>query len=88
MLPDRDLGHLEDIRDHAGRALQYTSAMTYEQFVASAITTDAVLRCLLVIGEAAGRLSSAVHVELPQFDWNAMKAMRHVVVHDYAALTR
>lgn len=83
MLPERDLGYLDDIRDYADRALQYTSGMTYEQFVVSGITTDAVLRCLMVIGEAAGRLSPAVHAALPQFDWNGMKAMRHVVAHDY-----
>ena len=83
MLPERDLGNLEDIRLYAAEALSFVGAMTYDEFVASRVTSNAVLRCLTVIGEAANRLSPAVHDELPLFDWRGMIGMRHIVVHHY-----
>lgn len=83
MLPERDLGSLEDIRQCAADALSFVAALSFDEFTASKLTTSAVLRCLTVIGEAAGRLSPAVYEELPQFDWKGMTGMRHIVVHHY-----
>jgi uncharacterized protein with HEPN domain len=83
MLPERDLGSLEDIRQYAADALSFVTSMSFDEFVASKVTTNAVLRCLIVIGEAAGRLSPAVYEELSQFDWRGMTGMRHIVVHHY-----
>lgn len=85
-LPERDLGYLEDVKKYAGRAIAHSAGVTYEQFVAAESLQDALIRCLMVIGEAAGRLSEEALAELPQFDWGAMKGMRNVLVHDYGRI--
>ena len=85
-MPERDLGYLEDVRKYAGRALSYTHDTTFEQFSNDTARTDAVIRCLTVIGEAAGRLSSAAVERFPQFEWSGMTGMRHVLVHEYGRI--
>lgn len=85
-LPEKDLGSLADVRRFAGRALTHAAGISYETFVSDLTKQDAVIRCLMVIGESAGRLSDQARAELPQFDWPAMKAMRHVLVHDYGRI--
>jgi uncharacterized protein with HEPN domain len=85
-LPDRDLGYLEDACKYATRALMHVEGLTFDEFAANESTTDAVIRCLTVVGEVAGRLTDAALVELPQFDWRAMKGMRNVLVHDYGRI--
>ena len=86
MLPERDLAFLTDIRKYATRALSHVNGMTLERFNASTTTIDAVIHCLTVIGEAAGRLSSDARTQFPQFDWRAMTGMRHRLVHDYGRI--
>jgi uncharacterized protein with HEPN domain len=83
MLPERDLGRLADILKYATRALSHVNGMTFEQFNESATAIDAVIHCLAVIGEAAGRLSGDARTQFPQFDWSAMTGMRHRLIHDY-----
>jgi uncharacterized protein with HEPN domain len=36
-----------------------------------------------IIGEAAGRVSEAGRVALPELPWEQMRGMRHRLVHDY-----
>jgi uncharacterized protein with HEPN domain len=85
-LPDRDLGYLEDIRKYAIRALSHVEGVTFAEFTGNIGRTDAVIRCLTVIGEAAGRLSKVARAELPQFDWVAMNGMRNILVHNYGRI--
>ncbi|HET7434669.1 MAG TPA: HepT-like ribonuclease domain-containing protein [Thermoanaerobaculia bacterium] len=86
MLPERDYGYLDDIRLYAQRALKHTEGWTLERLVASPAMQDAVIRCLIVIGEASGHLTKAAHAALPEFDWLAMTGMRHVLVHAYGRI--
>lgn len=85
-LPERDLGNLADVRKYAARALSHVEGTTFEEFIANDAKIDAVIHCLTVIGEAAGRLSDAARTEFPQFDWSAMNGMRHRLVHDYGRI--
>jgi uncharacterized protein with HEPN domain len=85
MLPDRDLGHLGDIRLYAAEALEIVRETTADAFHEDRLRQHAVVRCLTVIGEASGRLSDAAR-ELFPFDWNAMKGMRNILVHEYGRI--
>ena len=44
---------------------------------------DAFIRELEVLGEAAGRLSSAFTAEHPEIPWREITGMRHKLIHDY-----
>jgi uncharacterized protein with HEPN domain len=85
-LPERDLGYLADIRTYAARAMLHVEGATLEQFMSTDTMIDAVIRCLIVIGEAAARLSPDARAELPQLDWSGMSGMRHRLVHDYGRI--
>ena len=61
----------------------YVTGMTYEDFVADRKTVDAVVRNLIIIGEAAVHIPREIctaHTEIP---WQDMSAMRNFVVHEY-----
>jgi uncharacterized protein with HEPN domain len=82
-LPERDLGYLADLLDYGQRAMLHASRTTHDDFLASEENRDAILHCVTMVGEIAGRLSDDVATELPQFDWRAMKNMRNFIVHEY-----
>jgi len=82
-LPERDLGYLADMHKYAVRALSHVESTTFDQFISTEVKIDGVIHCLMVIGEAAARVSHEARVELPQFDWRAMTGMRNRLVHDY-----
>lgn len=44
---------------------------------------DAVLRRLIVIGEAASRVSSPVRASYPMLPWRRIIGFRNFVVHEY-----
>ena len=69
------LGH---IADAARRIETYTRGMTREEFLASSLVQDAVIRNLEVIGEAARNIEladPALPAEHPQVAWSAMQGM-------------
>ena len=71
------LFRINDILDAVSAVETYVAGMTYEDFVADRKTVDAVVRNLIIIGEAAVHIPDEIcqaHVEIP---WQDMKAMRN-----------
>lgn len=68
----------------AGRHIQrYISGVDGQKFADDEILQDAVIRRLLVIGEATTRISEeyrAAHAEIP---WRQIAGMRNVLIHQY-----
>jgi uncharacterized protein with HEPN domain len=79
----RDDAYLLDIALAARRALGFTREMTEDEFEASPIHQDAVMRCVTIIGEAAGKLSEPLRSAHPEIPWHEMTGMRNRLVHDY-----
>jgi uncharacterized protein with HEPN domain len=48
-----------------------------------AVTRDAVLYRLVVIGEAAGGLSEATRAAAPEIEWQAIVGLRNRLAHAY-----
>ena len=67
----------------AEAALSFVRGMTFETFAADVKTRYAVLHCLTIIGEAAGRISEAGAAEFPSLPWRKMKNLRNILVHEY-----
>jgi uncharacterized protein with HEPN domain len=42
-----------------------------------------IYRHLMIIGEAAWRLSEGLKLQCPQVPWRQIEGMRHIMVHDY-----
>jgi uncharacterized protein with HEPN domain len=61
---------------------QYLAGYSHEDFLSDPKAQDAVLRRLLVVGEAAARLSAETRRD-PAIPFSSIIGMRNRVVHDY-----
>lgn len=79
----RDPAYLWDMLVAARKVVEFTHGLSYEAYLESALTRDAVERNLGIIGEAARHLSGTfkkAHTDLP---WRSIVGLRNIVVHDY-----
>ena len=77
---------LEDIATACRKIEDWTRSLTFEQFAAQGMPYSAVLRELLVIGEAVKQVPADVRQEAPDIPWRELAGLRDVVVHQYFGL--
>ncbi|OIN91209.1 MAG: hypothetical protein AUJ21_07685 [Anaerolineae bacterium CG1_02_58_13] len=82
----RDDAYLYDILESSRAALEYVGGKSREEFAKDAILQDAVVRRLEIIGEAAGRVSTATQKKYANLPWQAMKGTRNRVIHEYDSI--
>jgi uncharacterized protein with HEPN domain len=80
---NRDREFLMDILVAAKLAAGYISGKSRAQFMADVECQDAVIRRLMIIGEAAKRISEATQGALANLPWHEMVSMRNVMIHGY-----
>ncbi|MEX0271079.1 DUF86 domain-containing protein [Leptolyngbyaceae cyanobacterium UHCC 1019] len=78
-----DLQFLLDMLQSAELILTYTAQCSKDEFVANVQLQDSVIRRLLVIAEAARRVSDATRQALPNISWQEINGMRNRLVHEY-----
>jgi uncharacterized protein with HEPN domain len=79
----RDDATLLDILRAARLALEFRGRLEKVAFLTDLKTQAAVLHELLVLGEAAKRLSAAFREEHPDVPWKAIAGMRDRLLHGY-----
>ncbi len=79
----RDLQFLLDMLQSAELIVTYTNQCKKDQFIDNTQLQDSVIRRLLVIAEAARRVSEATRQTLPNVSWQEINGMRNRLVHDY-----
>jgi len=79
----RDLQFLLDMLQSAELILTYTAQCSKDEFVANVQLQDSVIRRLLVIAEAARRVSDTTRQALPNVSWQEINGMRNRLVHEY-----
>ncbi len=62
---------------------EFTSGLTYDEFLADKKTRHAVLRNILVLGEAANRLPEEFRNQHPEVEWGKIIRSRHITTHEY-----
>lgn len=77
----RDKEYLLDIADSIRLIGDYVKK--WDDFVDSIRDQDAVIRRLIIIGEATKRLSREFREAHPDIPWKKMAGLRDVVVHEY-----
>jgi uncharacterized protein with HEPN domain len=82
----RDDALLVDMLAAARQARDYATAVSLDDFCSQHMTQDAVIRQLLVLGEAARAVSEQRKGEIPQMDWSGLIGLRNVLVHQYSRL--
>jgi uncharacterized protein with HEPN domain len=74
---------VEDIWESIEKIERYTKGMTEDEFQSDDKTTDAVVRNLEIIGEAAGRLPKDFVDQYSEIDWVKIVGLRNRIVHEY-----
>ena len=74
---------IEDIRESCKKILRYTQGLRLEEFAADEKTLDAVVRNLIVIGEAVKNLPDDFRRRHPDVEWRKIAGLRDIVVHEY-----
>jgi uncharacterized protein with HEPN domain len=79
----RNLQFLLDMLQSAELVMTYTAQCSKAEFVENVQLQDSVIRRLLVIAEAARRVSEATRQTLPNISWQEINGMRNRLVHEY-----
>ena len=83
-MPPREWGiRIEDIVAAIDLILEYTHGMERATFRSDRRTVDAVVRNLIIIGEAANHVPDDVAAAHPDIPWTRMRGMRNLAVHEY-----
>jgi uncharacterized protein with HEPN domain len=75
--------YLVDIVDAADAIAEFIADFGAEEFYRDHKTQSAVLQKLIVIGEAAARLSDEFTAQHADIDWPDIVAFRNILVHAY-----
>ncbi|MBM3814994.1 MAG: DUF86 domain-containing protein [Acidimicrobiia bacterium] len=75
--------YLVDIVQASESIGRFLSGVTSEQFLVDDLIRSAVLQKLMVIGEAAGRLSADFKSKHNNIPWADMSGFRNIAVHGY-----
>jgi uncharacterized protein with HEPN domain len=83
---ERDAALLWDMREAACEIAQFIKGVSYEEFESNKVLRYAVERQILVIGEAAGRVSSTLRDAHPEIQWRSIVAQRNILAHEYGEI--
>ncbi|MBI5815041.1 MAG: DUF86 domain-containing protein [Nitrospinae bacterium] len=78
--------YLDDIIQGAGDIERFIKGKGESAFLADEILMSAVLQKLIVIGEAAARVSTTLKQRSPGVEWEDIIAFRNIAVHAYFAV--
>ncbi|WP_018634735.1 HepT-like ribonuclease domain-containing protein [Parafrankia elaeagni] len=79
----RDELYLVDMIEAAVAATAFVQNVDEAAFLESDLIQSAVLQKLLVIGEAAGRVSAEIRGRWPDVPWRSVTGFRNIAVHAY-----
>ena len=78
----KDKKKLQDILA-AIEAIEAYSVSSYDKFLSDSKTQDAILYNLIIIGEAANKISEEFKQSHNEIPWGEIIGMRHILVHGY-----
>lgn len=81
------LVYLEDISESCGLILSYIEELSEGEFFKDSAKQDAVIRRILVIGEAAKHIPIESRKKWSHIPWNEIAGMRDILVHEYFGVT-
>ena len=79
----RDDAIVLDILKSAQLVIEFVGSLDKEAFLRDRKTQSAVLHQLLLVGEAAKRLSENYRAAHPEIPWKRVAGMRDVLIHQY-----
>ena len=79
----RDLQFLLDMLQSAELIMTYMAQRSKDEFIENVQLQDSVIRRLLIIAEAARRVSETARQTLPNISWQEINGIRNRLVHEY-----
>lgn len=79
----RDALYMHDIIEACQDIAEFLQGVDIEQFRSSKLIRSAVIQKLMVIGEAASRISVECKTSYPAVPWTDISAFRNRIVHGY-----
>ncbi|MGE8204625.1 HepT-like ribonuclease domain-containing protein [Heyndrickxia sp. NPDC080065] len=77
---------LEDILSSAIKVEKYTRGLSFEDFIDNDLVYDAVIKNILVIGEATKNIPKDIRQSNPHIEWRKMAGMRDMMIHGYFSI--
>jgi uncharacterized protein with HEPN domain len=81
-----DALYIVHIRECIDRIQSYIAGIDKNQFMASSLIQDAVLRNLQVLAESTQRLSDEFKNRHSEIEWHKISGLRNILVHDYLGI--
>jgi uncharacterized protein with HEPN domain len=75
--------YLLDITEAADFVAQFIEGIDFQTFQDSELLRSAVVQKLLVVGEAAARVSGVLQAQNPNVPWAKIVGFRNILVHAY-----
>jgi uncharacterized protein with HEPN domain len=82
----RDAASLLDIAESGKLIEEFIRGMDKGSFLIDRKTQSAGLHQILILGEAAKRVSQSYRDQHPEIPWKLMAGMRDVVIHTYESV--
>ncbi len=79
----RDELYLQDIIKSVDDIRRFLDGVDESKFLADEILQNAVLMKLIIIGEAAAKVSDGTRKNCPQIEWKPIIGFRNIAVHSY-----
>jgi uncharacterized protein with HEPN domain len=78
---------VQDMIHYARKAMRYArESNSLEGFRKDDKAQDALIRCYVVVGEAARQISAPLKSSEPQIPWADLVSMRNILAHEYYEL--
>ena len=77
---------LEDIYNAAVKIEKYTEGLSFDDFIENDLVSDAVIKNILVIGEATKNIPDKIRTVNPHIEWRKMAGMRDMMIHGYFSI--
>ena len=81
---DKDITYVRDMLENIHLLESFLQNVTKDVFLGNLEKQFASARALEIIGEASGKLSEEFKNNYPEVDWRGIKAMRNLLIHEYA----
>lgn len=75
--------YLNDILDAIAAIEEFTASVSIEKFSTDRMRKDAVIKNLMIIGEAAKNVPENVQSKATEIEWEEIAGFRDVLIHQY-----
>ena len=79
-----DAVYIEDMLTYARRAQDRIRDLSRDEFEATVEHQETVAYNIMIVGEAASKLSEETRAKYPTIPWHEIRGMRNQIIHGYA----